>query len=224
MEAVQHPHDGFPESRRWLSEYLCHSVLAVGSPDWLSRLILKQVFPLGASKRKGALRLTHICTPRVMTIWNPIDLPPFDPAQYRVVEVLADGGLHALVHITPVVPLSPITSVPRASRSSAVVERRHTLRSRKQGPVVEEKQRPGKKRKTVGERRFTVFIQVNVASSPCSTIDGAARLLELVVGDIESEYFFVFVTAKDEVLDPSTIPDFLLHRFKWYHLSIDSDM
>lgn len=60
MEVVRCHRDSLLQSRAWIFEHLCHALLLQETSKNLSRLALSQCFPFGASRRKGALKISHL--------------------------------------------------------------------------------------------------------------------------------------------------------------------
>lgn len=220
MEVVRRSPDGFLDTRTWLFEYLCHTMLSSGSSVYLPRLSLSQCFPAGACKRKGALKVAHLCAPRSMETFVSRSTPPFDPDVYHITEILVDGTLHAILHARPDNVMS--TPVSSAALSAATADQRRKLRPRVRAADTMN-DRPSKRRRAA-DQRIVMFLQVIYRTSPQFTNDGLRKLEDIMHTDTDAEYHYVFVTAKDTALDLSAVPPQWPSRLKWYHLSVDIDI
>ncbi|VDB88545.1 unnamed protein product [Peniophora sp. CBMAI 1063] len=217
MEAVRRTLDGFLDTRTWLFEHLCHALLSSESPEPLPGTTLSQCFPDGASKRKGALKMAHLCVSRTLETFDVRAMCPFDPEIYHIVETLADGTLHALLHARPhQASRKPGDRVAPAVAADQTRKLRPRVRT---AEVVDD--RLTKRRKLPADRRFIIFMQIICGTSPELTNDGLRQLEDIMLRDADAEYYYVFVTAKEAVLDLSIIPPHWINRLKWYHLSMD---
>ncbi|VDB87365.1 unnamed protein product [Peniophora sp. CBMAI 1063] len=216
MEVVKRCPDGFSESKQWLFEHRCHMLLMSGTSDNPSRFTLSQCFPPGAPRRKGALKAAHICPSRNLNAFNPRTSSSFDTDVYHYIDILVDGTLHAIVHARPDVRSS--RKITPAS-DSTLREQRRKLRPR-DGDRASRAVGPTRRSRLTAARRFLIFLQIVFGSSPQFTDDGMERIDRIIQSDADAEYFFVFITAPDYVLDLSVIPLPWLNRVKWYQLSV----
>ncbi|VDB88546.1 unnamed protein product [Peniophora sp. CBMAI 1063] len=217
MDVVQRELDGYQESGHWLREFIAHCLLSEGSVEHLARCQLEQIFPFGASKRRGALKISHICSKRTLEVTTGEFPSTLAPSSYYVIGPLVHSTFHAVVYAQP----DSTSRIGRlASPHAASPEQRRKLRPRTEVSYALD-QRIGRKRKPSADRRLVLFLQVTASSVHGLTDEGLDRLKRNMDADADAEYSFVFVTGKGRSLDLSMIPEVWAKRLLWYKVSVD---
>lgn len=239
MGVVVGPPDNLLETRSWLFEHLCHSIISEGRVTIDGRQIcsLSQRHPLDSEQKPGVLRLSHVVRPRTIHYYDN-DPAAFDPSIYCVPRFLFDTALHAVTYVRP---FSTKRRAPRLLNPSAQpgpVTRQMAKRLAASAPGLARTTRSSKRSPDAGigkcaeslvkkprlksEKRSVIFYQMVLRVPPdlTETLPSMERIMSL---DPYADYSIIFVTLKDKELDMSFVPVPWTDRLQWYQLEIDID-
>ncbi|VDB85329.1 unnamed protein product [Peniophora sp. CBMAI 1063] len=221
MGAVQFPADDLSDSRVWLFEQLCHSLITSPSSELQSRHI--HTFlpwqPVNSPKADGTLELGHLLQPR-RVVYFDADLPGFDTGTYAVPLTLLDTYPHAILYVQLEENdrdlADPRTASEQTSLSSQRDKGSDSRKDKRSGRRSSQTPHPGGMGKVA-----VVLVQVLLHGAADMSPGGWAYIDRIIDVDPRPKYCLVFVTLKGQELDWSAIPDHLVGCLTCYQLQVD---